>query len=125
MPAEMAAMCNRVREPFNTNTLAQAGAAAALDDDKFLEKTRDLIHTELEYLQQNVEKMGIKPFPSQSNFFLIDVEMDADKVFEAMLKKGVIVRSMVSYGYPEYIRVTVGTRAENDRFLNALEKVMK
>ncbi|MBC2715008.1 MAG: histidinol-phosphate transaminase [Desulfobacteraceae bacterium] len=125
MSFAMAAMCNRVREPFNTNSLAQAGAAAALDDEAFLKKTCTLIHTELAFLQDQLKKMEIAFFPTQSNFFLIDVKADADDVFESMLKRGVIVRSMVSYGFPEYIRVNVGTRKENERFLQALEMVLK
>jgi len=125
MPSEMAVMCNRVREPFNTNLLAQAGATAALGDEKFLNKTRILIHTELEFLQNRLSKMGVVCFPTQANFFLIDVKQNADDVYEALLRHGVIVRSMVSYGYPEYIRVNVGTREENARFLDALETVLK
>jgi histidinol-phosphate aminotransferase len=125
MPPEMAAMCNRVREPFNTNLLAQAGATAALDDEEFLNKTRTLIHTELRILQDRLKEMGITCFPTQANFFLIDVRQNADDVFQAMLRQGVIVRSMVSYGYPEYIRVNVGTPEENTRFLNALAIVLK
>ena len=125
MPADMAAMCNRVREPFNTNSLAQAGAAAALDDEEFLHKTITLVHTELTFLQNELRNRRVDFFPTQSNFFLIDVKQNADDVFEAMLKQGVIVRSMVSYGYPEYIRVNVGTRDENQRFLDALTAVLK
>lgn len=124
MPAEMAAMLNRVRQPFNTNILAQAGAAAALDDDAFLSATRQLIHSELMYLQDELKKMGVDCFPTQANFFLIDVRQNAGDVFEKMLRQGVIVRSMVSYGYPEYIRITIGTHAENARFLKALAAVL-
>jgi histidinol-phosphate aminotransferase len=68
--------------------------------------------------------MGVSWFPTQANFFLIDVKQNAGVVFEALLRQGVIVRSMVSYGYSEYIRVTVGTHAENTRFLEALERVI-
>ncbi len=125
MPAEMAAMANRVRQPFNTNILAQAGAAAALDDELFLKQTLELIHSELAFMQAELKKMGVECFDSQANFFLIDVKQNAGKVFEKMLRQGVIVRSMVSYGYPEYIRITIGTRAENVRFLKALETVLK
>jgi len=125
MPAEIAALLNRVREPFNTNSLALAGAAAALDDDDFLNKTKTLIHTELAFLQDSLKKMGVICFPTQANFFLIDVKQNADVVFNALLKEGVIVRSMISYGYPEYIRINVGTHEENVRFLSALEKVLE
>lgn len=125
MPREIAALLNRVRQPFNTNSLALAGAVAALDDDEFLNKTKTLIHTELAFLQGSLKKMGVTCFPTQANFFLIDVDQNADWVYNAMLEKGVIVRSMSFYGYPEYIRVNVGTHEENVRFLNALENVIK
>jgi histidinol-phosphate aminotransferase len=125
MPSEMAAMCNRVREPFNTNLLAQTGATAALDDEAFLNKTRTLIHTELEILQNRLKEMGIVSFPTQANFFLIDVKQNAGDVFEKMLRQGVIVRSMESYGYPEYIRISIGTHEENARFLKALQTALK
>jgi len=124
MPVALAEILHRVRQPFNTSSLAQAGAIAALDDDEFLNKTLQLVSTELEFLQTALSKMQITSFPTQANFFLIDVKQDAGRVFQAMLKEGVIIRSMVSYGYPQYIRVNVGTRAENIRFLNVFEKVM-
>lgn len=124
MPSEIAALLNRVRQPFNTNSLALAGAVAAIDDNDFLNKIKTLVHNELTFLQESLEKMGVICFPTQANFFLIDVKQNADRVFDALLKEGVIVRSMISYGYPEYIRINVGTHAENVRFLTALEKVI-
>lgn len=124
MPSEMAGMLHRVRQPFNTNSLAQVAATAALDDDAFLSETRRLISTELKFLQEALTQMKIRWFPTQANFFLIDVRQNAGRVFEALLRQGVIVRSMVSYGYPEYIRLTVGSREENIRFLDALKKVL-
>ena len=124
MPAEIAALLNRVRQPFNTNSLALAGAVAALDDDDFLNKTKTLIYKELAFLQGSLKQMGVVCFPTQANFFLIDVKQNADVVFDALLKEGVIVRSMISYGYPEYIRINVGTHEENVRFLSALDKVL-
>ena len=125
MPADMTGLLNRIRQPFNVNSLAQAAAVAALDDDEFLNQTKDLIRTELAFMQESLEKRGIDFFPTQANFFLIDVKGDADEVFELMLREGVIVRSMVSYGYPQYIRVNAGLRKENIRFLSATEKVLK
>ncbi len=124
MPAEMAAMANRVRQPFNTNILAQVGAAAALDDEAFLNETRELIHTEFEFFKTELKNMGLDCIPTQANFFLIDVRQNAGDVFEKMLRQGVIIRSMMSYGYPEYIRITIGTHAENVRFLKALKMVL-
>jgi histidinol-phosphate aminotransferase len=125
MPSEMASLLNRVRQPFNVNSLAQAAAIGALDDDEFLNKTKTLIQEELSFMQAYLKKIGVDFFPTQANFFLIDVKGDADAVFNMMLREGVIVRSMVSYGYPQYIRVNAGLRKENIRFLIALEKVLK
>ena len=109
---------------FNANTLAQLGAAAALEDRTFFEKTVNLIHSGLDYLYAALDKLNIAYFPTQANFFLIDVKMSADDVFERLLNEGVIVRSMASYGYPEYIRINVGLAEENARFVRALEKVL-
>jgi histidinol-phosphate aminotransferase len=122
MPTEIANILNRIRLPFNTNLLAQAGAGAALDDKIFLEKVISLVHEGLDFLHDALDGLGIRYFPSQTNFFLIDVRKDADEVYESMLRQGVIVRSMKSYGYPNYIRINVGLHEENVRFLKAIEK---
>ncbi|MFP3998553.1 MAG: histidinol-phosphate transaminase [Desulfobacterales bacterium] len=124
MPGELAGILHRVRQPFNANALAQAGALAALDDTEFLEKTVSLVRGELEFLYAGLEHLGVNYFPSEANFFLIDVGCDAEVFFEEMLRRGVIVRSMASYGYPEYIRINAGTREENRRFLEAFESVL-
>ena len=124
MSEELAQVLHRVRQPFNVNSLAQAAAIAALDDEDYLKKTEMVISEGLDYLYKALDKLGIDYFPTQANFFLIDVKQDADVVFEKMLRQGVIVRSMCSYGYPEYIRLTVGLPEENRRFIDAFEKVM-
>jgi histidinol-phosphate aminotransferase len=124
MPGDMAAILNRIRQPFNTSLLAQAGAAAALDDDPFLHQTRELVHKEIDFMQAAIRNMGLSCYPTQANFFLIDVRRDAGRIFDAMLKKGVIVRAMTSYGYPSYIRVNAGLHEENQRFLDALAEVL-
>jgi len=123
MPEKIAGLLNRVRQPFNTSSLAQIGAKAALDDKAFLKKTLEITHKGLDYLHAALDRLGIKYFPTQTNFFLIDVEKDADEIFESMLRHGVIVRSMKSYGYPQYIRINVGLAEENARFIEVLEKV--
>ena len=124
MKQELANLIHRVRQPFNVNALAQAGALAALDDDAFFEKTIRTVHEGLDFLYDEVDKVGLKYFPSQANFFLIDVEQDAKAVFERMLRKGVIVRAMTAYGYPTYIRINVGLPEENQRFVKALREVL-
>ncbi len=124
MPGEIAAVINRIRMPFNANTLAQAGAIGALEDRAYLEQSLRLVHDELDYMSKTLGELGVRCYPTQANFFLIDVGRDADVVFDQMLRRGVIVRSMVSYGYPEYIRVSVGLHEENVRFLGALREVI-
>ncbi|MEW6078644.1 MAG: histidinol-phosphate transaminase [Thermodesulfobacteriota bacterium] len=124
MPPEMVSLLNRVRQPFNVGSLAQVAAVAALDDDAFLQKTRQVVHDGLDFLFRELKRMGVTCFPTQSNFFLLDVERNADEVFTALLREGVIVRSMTSYGYPTYLRVNAGLPEENVRFIEALEKVL-
>ncbi len=124
MAGDVADLLNRVRQPFNINSLGLAGAAAALEDTLFFEKTIKLIHEGLDDLCRALDRLNIPYFPTQANFFLIDVGMDADEVFENLLKQGVIVRSMVSYGFPTYIRVNVGLPGENRRLVDALKTVL-
>ncbi len=120
----LADLVHRVRQPFNTNLLAQVGALAALDDDAFLKKTVSTVHKGLDFLYREVEKLGLRYFPTQTNFFLIDVERDAKSVFEKMLRRGVIVRPMTAYGYPNCIRINVGLPEENRRFVETLRKAL-
>jgi histidinol-phosphate aminotransferase len=125
MAGEMVQFLNRVRQPFNVNSLAQIGAAAALEDQAFFEKTIQLVHDGLSFLYGELNRLGVIYYPTQANFFLIDVKTDADSVFKRLLELGVIVRSMSSYGYPEYIRVNVGLPAENKRLIHALATVLE
>lgn len=124
MPAWVADVLHRVRQPFNVNTLAQVAATAALDDSEFLESSIRCVHEGIDWMQQQIAAMGLRCYPTQSNFFLIDVGNPADDVFEKMLRYGVIVRSMRAYGYPACIRVNAGTPQENRRFVEALQKVI-
>ena len=124
MAPELAGILHRIRQPFNASLLAQAGAVAALEDEAFLAKTLQTVHEGIDYLYAELDRMGVRYFPTQANFFLIDAKQDANTVFENMLKKGVIVRSMSSYGYPEYIRVNTGLAEENKRLIQVLEQVL-
>lgn len=125
MADEIAQLLNRIRQPFNVNSLAQLGAAAALDDAAFLQKTVKIIHDGLDYLTGELDRLDIRYFPTEANFFLVDVEAKADDVFQRLLTMGVIVRSMASYGFPDYIRVNVGLAEENRRLIDALEKTLR
>lgn len=125
MYREIALCLHKVRQPFNINRMAQAGALAALEDEGFYQQTISKTKKGLDFLSKGVDRIGCVSYPSHTNFFLIDVRGDADKLYQEMLYKGVIVRSMSSYGFPCFIRVTIGTEEENVRFLGALEKCLE
>jgi len=122
MAAELAGYLHRVRQPFNVNSLAQIGGLAALTDDEHYQKTLAMTREQREWLMAAVAATGCRPIASHTNFFLIDVGGKARELYEKLLTQGVIVRPMQAYGYPEYIRITVGLPAENDRFVKALAK---
>lgn len=123
-PPLLASYIERARLPFNVNVLAQAAASAALDDKKFLLKTRKLILAGKDYLYPQLARLGIAYVPSVANFILIDCTRDGFDVFREMLKYGVIVRDMKQYGLKNFIRVTIGTKKENERFIKVLKKVL-
>jgi len=115
---------NRVRQPFNTNTLGQVAATAALDDAEFVSQTLKIVRDGLFYLFNQLEDLGLEYIPTQTNFFLIKVPQGAEKTYELMLKEGVIVRSMEAYGLRDYLRINVGLPEENERFINTLKKFL-
>ncbi len=125
MAPEIASMLDRVRQPFNVNSVALAAAEAALDDTKHLEETLRLTWDGLDMLSGELEKAGFATMPGHTNFMLVDTGRDARAVYEAMLRKGVIVRAMGSYGFPRHIRITVGLPEENRMFLQAFREAMR
>jgi histidinol-phosphate aminotransferase len=120
----IAAAVETVTEPFNVNLLAQVAATAALGDKEHLERSRKVNHEGKEYLYKEFEKMQLDYVPTESNFIFVDTGKDCKAVFQQMLKLGVIVRSGDIFGYPTFIRVTVGTSEENQRFIDSLQKVL-
>lgn len=122
---ELAGYLERARQPFNVNLLAQAGASAALDDKEFLRRTRKVVLEGKKFLYDSLKKMGLAYLPSVANFILIDVEQEAGELFNKMLKFGVIVRDMRQYGLKNFIRVTIGTKKENERFIKVLRKILR
>ncbi len=120
---EVADLLNRVRQPFNVNSLALAAATAALDDAEHLQKTLALNVAGLEQLRAGFARLELDSLPTAGNFVCVKVGRGSE-VYEALLREGVIVRPVDNYGLPEYLRVTVGTAEENARFLAALEKVL-
>ncbi len=119
MDAKVADMLNRVRQPFNVNALAQAAALAALADTAYVDESRALNRAGMRQLEEGVRALGLTFVPSHANFLLIRVG-DAAGVYQRLLKQGVIVRPVANYGLPEFLRVTVGLPAENQRFIDAL-----
>lgn len=116
-------LLNRVRQPFNVNSIAQAAAVAALADADFLERSRALNAAGLKQLSQAFDSMGLRYLPSYGNFVLVEVG-DAAAVNEALLRAGVIVRPVANYGLPTWLRISVGLPEENDRFLVALRAAL-
>lgn len=114
----------RIREAFSTNRLAQVGAAAALDDDEFLQKVTALNREGREYLYQEFDRLGLPYVKSQANFILVDTKKDIKQVFVDLQKEGVIIRPAHIWNLPTWARVTVGTKEENQKFIQALEKVL-
>ncbi len=115
---------NRSREPFNVNSLAQVGATAALGDLEHLEASRKVTIEGKRQIYQAFDEMNLCYVPTSTNFILVDIGREARGVFKALLKKGVIVRSAHGFGLPTHIRVTIGTREENEVFLGALKEVL-
>ena len=124
MPSELAAALNRVRQPFNVNSLAMAAAGAALEDTDFLNETLNLVHQGLDYFCRSLETRRLRYQPSHANFLLVELGPKAPEIVSRMLACGVIVRGLTSYGYPDHVRVTVGLPAENEKFFQALDDVL-
>jgi histidinol-phosphate aminotransferase len=119
---EIVEVLQRARQPFNANGIAQAGALAGLRDKAHMEETRRVTREGRDFLQSEFLAMGLEFVPSHANFVLVRVG-DGKKVFEALLRRGIIVRAMGSYGLPEWIRVSVGTMAQNKLFIAELREL--
>ncbi|MEO8103758.1 MAG: histidinol-phosphate transaminase [Betaproteobacteria bacterium] len=118
------ALMNRVRQPFNVNHLAMVAATAALDDDEFIARSRKVNAEGITFLSAELARRGIVVIPPFGNFITFRIG-SANTVFQALLKQGVIVRPIAGYGLPDWLRVTIGTRAQNERFLAALDHALQ
>jgi histidinol-phosphate aminotransferase len=116
----VADLMNRVRQPFNANSIALAAAVPALDDHEFVQKSRELNFKGMAELTEGFRRLELAYIPSQGNFVTVRVG-DGGEVFRRLLRRGVIVRPVAGYGMPEHLRITIGTEAENIRFLDALK----
>ncbi len=123
--ASVADALNRVRQPFNVNTVALAAAAAALDDAEHLRATVELNADGLRQVVAGLQTLAVRMYPSRGNFVLIDCARPAGAVYEALLQQGVIVRPVAGYGLATQLRITIGTHRENARMLAALAAALK
>lgn len=121
---ELTHYLNKIRQPFNVNSLAHVAACAALEDDEHFEKTIRVVSEGRTYLYQELDRLGVTYIPTQSNFMMIQIGKDCHQVYESLLREGVIVRPLSSFGFPEYIRLSVGTYGENKRFINTFKKAL-
>ena len=124
MHANVADILNRVRQPFNVNSLAQVAAVASLADDDFVARSYALNQAGMVQLTQGLQKLGLEYIPSQANFVSFAIK-DAALVNQKLLQNGVIVRPIANYEMPDYLRVSVGLFSENARFLEVLEMIIK
>lgn len=121
---EVAELLNRVRQPFNVSSLAQAAALAALEDREHVERSREMNARGLAQLGRAFESRGLSFIPSVANFICVNVGRSALPIYQALLREAVIVRPVASYELPEYLRITVGREDQNRVVLNALDKVL-
>ncbi len=119
-PAELLAPLFRAKMPFNVNRLAQAGAIAALSDTVFLKKTYKNNLEEKRYLYGLFDKLGLDYLKTEANFIFVALKRSADQLATELLKKGIIIRPLTSFGFPEAVRISIGTRTQNERFIKAL-----
>ncbi|HEU5077782.1 MAG TPA: histidinol-phosphate transaminase [Opitutaceae bacterium] len=122
--AELIALLQRVRQPFNVNAIGQAAAVAALDDQEFAQRCARETRAGLVQLEAGLKRLWLEVVPSEANFVMVKVG-DGARVFEALQRRGVIVRPLRAYGLPEWVRVTVGTSEQNERLLRELAAVLE
>lgn len=120
---DCAGYMNRCRQPFNVNALALAAGVAVLDDADYIRRSVAVNAAGMKQITSALGELGIDYIPSLGNFVTFDAKRDAKPIYEALLREGVIVRPIGNYGLPNHLRVSIGTEAENQRFIDALKKV--
>ncbi|MFN8847315.1 MAG: histidinol-phosphate transaminase [Bdellovibrionales bacterium] len=123
-PTETIEIFNRVRKPFNVNDLAQVALVAALQDESFMKKTQEITWKGLDYFYQELQKLELPYFKSEGNFVLFDTLRDAQAVDKALLKRGLILRPVLNYGFPQHLRMSVGLENENRAAIEAIKQVL-
>jgi len=122
--SDVIALMQRVRQPFNVNAPAQWAALAALEDADHVQRSLEVNRQGMKYLEAEFTRLGLAYVPSHANFILVRVG-NGPEVFQRLLRQGVIVRPMVGYKFLEHVRVTVGTMVENQKLIDALERVIQ
>ena len=122
-PPPLIGMLNRIRQPFNCSLVGQAAARAALKDADHITKTRKSNAAGKTFLYKAFDDIGLRYIETEGNFIMLYVKQSGTEIADALLKQGVIVRPMAGYGYPNAVRVTIGTQQENERFITALKVV--
>jgi len=120
---ELVEMLNRIRLPYNMNSVAQATASAAMDDQTYVDSIVEKTRLEREKLQVRLQERGLRFLPSATNFLLVNFGAKAPQIVNRLFERGVIVRSATNYGLPEWVRLTVGTPEQNERFLRVYDAV--
>ncbi len=115
---------NKLREPFNVNRPAQAGAIEALSDDEFVEKGRLINRRGKQIIYKGLDKLGLKYIPTEANFIFADLGIDMEVLFPKLLKKGIIIRPAAPWGYPSWARITIGLPEECEEFIKVLGEVL-
>ncbi|PZP21942.1 histidinol-phosphate transaminase [Pseudomonas kuykendallii] len=121
---QIADVLNRVRQPFNVNSLALSAACAALDDAEYLQRSRELNDAGMQQLEQGFRALDLQWIASKANFIAVDLGRDAAPVYQALLREGVIVRPVGAYGMPNHLRISIGLTEENARCLDALGRIL-
>ncbi|MBI2379152.1 MAG: histidinol-phosphate transaminase [Gammaproteobacteria bacterium] len=121
--ADCAGYLNRVRQPFNVNSLALAAGVAVIGDDDYIARSVANNTAGMRQISAALEALGLPYIPSLGNFVCFDCQREARPIYEALLREGVIVRPLANYGLTHHLRVSIGTEAENQRFIEALKKV--
>jgi len=121
---EIAQAVEMITEPFNVNMLAQIAALAAIDDNEHVSKSQNINSIGKKYLYNEFDQLGLYYVPTEANFIFVNTGKNSQEVFKSLLQKGVIVRTGDIFGYPDFIRVTVGTESENERFIKNLRQVL-
>jgi histidinol-phosphate aminotransferase len=120
MDPELAGYLERARHPFNVNLLAEEGALAALGDSEHVERSRRVTREGIEFLTRELEGLGVRVWPTDANYLLAET---GTGVCDRLLHQGVIVRPLAGFGMPGHVRITIGTRAENERLIEALRRI--